>query len=304
MMFIIKIKLILAELYILKIRLLITKKSFMKKILVPTDFSDIANKAVAIAVDIAKKNDAAIELININMFPANDIGTYYSIYSASMGSIDYAWEEILKDAEHKMDGYIGMYPDINIKPFVLETEKDFVKELVEHYADLIVMGSHGADGLKELLRGSNSEEVVRLASCPVLVVKGDCSEFNPQKIVFAVDLSKHYDFIKQALYNLPITNAEKHFIYIDTDAKAINYAETKRLMEELAVGLQMNNAFFEIHEAVKVEIGILEYAQQVNADLIVMYTHGRTGFNHFFRGSIAENVVNHSKVSVFTFVEN
>lgn len=60
----------------------------MKKILVPTDFSEIANKALAVAVDIAKKNNAMIELININMFPANDIGTYYSIYSSSMGSID------------------------------------------------------------------------------------------------------------------------------------------------------------------------------------------------------------------------
>ena len=54
----------------------------------------------------------------------------------------------------------------------------------------------------------------------------------------------------------------------------------------------------------KIEIGILEYAQQVNADLIIIYTHGRRGFKHFFRGSIAENVVNHSKVPVFTFVEN
>ncbi len=276
----------------------------MKKILVPTDFSEIADKALAVAVDIAKNNDAAIELININMFPANDIGTYYSIYSASMGSIDDAWEAILEDAKHKMDEYISQYPNVTMKPFVLETEKDFVKELIEHHADLIVMGSSGADGLKELLRGSNSEEVVRLASCPVLVVKGDCSEFNPKKIVFAVDLSKHQDFIKEALYNLPINDAEKHFVYIDTDAKAINYAETRKMMQELAVELHINNAFFEIYEAVKVEIGILEYAQQISADLIVMYTHGRKGINHFFRGSIAENVVNHSKVPVFTFVEN
>ena len=276
----------------------------MKKILVPTDFSDIANKALAVAVDIAQKNNAAIELININMFPANDIGTYYSIYSASMGSIDDAWEGILEDAKRKMDEYIRQYPNVIIKPFVLETEVDFVKELIEHNADLIVMGSYGANGLKELLKGSNSEEVVRLASCPVLVVKGDCSEFNPKKIVFAVDLSKHHDFIKQALYNLPITNAEKHFIYIDTDVKAINYAETKKMMEELANELQMKNTFFDIHEAVKVEAGILEYAQQINANLIVMYTHGRTGFNHFFRGSIAEDVVNHAEIPVFTFVES
>lgn len=208
------------------------------------------------------------------------------------------------DAQQEMDVYIALYPDVAIKPFVLETEVNFVKELIEHNADLIVMGSYGAVGLKELLRGSNSEEVVRLATCPVLVVKGDYSTFNPKKIVFAVDLSKHQDFIKQALYNLPIDDAEKHFIYIDTDARAINYAETRKMMQELAVELHINSAFFEIHEAEKIEIGILEYAQNISADLIVMYTHGRTGINHFFRGSIAENVVNHSKIPVFTYVEH
>ncbi|MBP6619505.1 MAG: universal stress protein, partial [Leadbetterella sp.] len=68
--------------------------------------------------------------------------------------------------------------------------------------------------------------------------------------------------------------------------------------------LGLENCKFEIFNANTVEYGIQEYAETEQADLIVMYTHGRTGISHFFKGSIAESVVNHAKTSVFTYVEN
>lgn len=68
--------------------------------------------------------------------------------------------------------------------------------------------------------------------------------------------------------------------------------------------LGLENCKFEIFNANTVEYGIQEYAETEQADLIVMYTHGRTGVAHFFKGSVAELVVNHAKTSVFTYVEN
>jgi nucleotide-binding universal stress UspA family protein len=50
-----------------------------------------------------------------------------------------------------------------------------------------------------------------------------------------------------------------------------------------------------------VEKGILNYASSVDADLIGMCTHGRTGFSHFFNGSISEDLVNHTVRPVITF---
>ena len=164
------------------------------------------------------------------------------------------------------------------------------------------MGSSGADGLKEFFVGSNSEEIVRMASCPVLIVKGDKTGFSPQKVVFTVDFT-HEAFIKKATSKLPIKGAELHFLHVDTDLKAINYAETKQKMQEMTEKLHLKNCKFEIQEAATVEEGIIDYSDKINADLIVMYTHGRKGISHFFRGSIAEDVVNHATVPVFTFIE-
>ncbi|MBP7821747.1 MAG: universal stress protein [Saprospiraceae bacterium] len=275
----------------------------MKKILVPTDFSPIANKALEVAVEIAKKHHAVIELLNVNVFPSSQIGTYYSIYSANLGSIDEAWKEIIDEAKKNVDECIAKYPSANIKPFVAESTDNFVDELLNHKADLIVMGSNGAHGLKELMQGSNSEEVIRLATCPVLVVKNEDYVFKPSKIVFAVDLTKHVEFIQKAQSALPIENAEHHFLHVDTDMKSINYTQTKENMFTIAQSMGIRNIVTEVYEARTVEEGILEYAKNIGASIIVMYTHGRTGISHFFMGSIAEDVVNHSEVPVLTYVE-
>ncbi len=274
----------------------------MKKILVPTNFSPIADKALEIAVAIAAKHGATIDLLNVNVFPSAEIGVYYSVYS-SVQSIDETWQAILSDAEHQVQERIARYPSVSIKALVEESNHNLAYELLHHETDLIVMGSYGAEGMKELLKGSNSEEIVRLANCPVLVVKDEAYVFDLKRIVLALDLSNHTETVKKAIDMLPVQDAEVHFLFIDDDMKVINYAETNAKLSGLASSLNIDNFVTAVHEAKSVDEGIIEYAENVDANLIVMYTHGRTGLSHFFRGSIAEDVVNHTKVPVFTFVE-
>lgn len=275
----------------------------MKKILVPTDFSPIANKALDVAVNIARYKGSTVELLNVSIYPIQDINTYYSLYGASGISIDDAWKSVLTDAKNEMQELISKYDDVKIKALVDESSEKFVDSVLNHKADLIVMGSNGADGFKEFFGGSNSEEVVRMASCPVLVVKGDVDSFEPQKVIFAIDFT-HEQFLKKAIYHLPIKDAELHFLYVDTALKVIDYAEIKDKMKKMTDKLKLTDCKFIIQEATTVEAGILDYVEEIDADLVVMYTHGRTGIKHFFKGSIAEDVVNHANVPVFTFVED
>lgn len=275
----------------------------MKKILVPTDFSPIANKALDVAVNIARYNGATIELLNVTVYPVQDINTYYSLYGASGVSIDDAWKNVLTEAKTELDELIAKYEDVRINALVDESSDRFIDSVLNHKADLIVMGSNGAEGFKEFFGGSNSEEIVRMASCPVLVVKGDKETFEPKKVVFTVDFT-HEQFLRKAMYHLPFKDAELHFLYVDTALKVVNYAEIKEKMKEMTDKLKLSNCKFVIQEATTVDAGILDYVEEINADLVVMYTHGRTGISHFFRGSIAEDVVNHSNVPVFTYVED
>ncbi len=275
----------------------------MKKILVPTDLSDVANNALEVAVNIARYTNASIDLLNVKLSPSSSIGTYYSLYGATGVSFDDAWDDILVEAKNDIQHLVDKYVGVTINVIVEETGSNFLKKVLEHPADLIVMGSNGAEGLKEFFLNSNSGEIVRLANCPVLVIKGEVEYFAPKTVVFAVDFS-HATYIKEALSNLPLSGAAFHFLHVDTGMKKIDYEETRTFMHDLANSLELNGTEFNIEPAATVEQGILSYSEKVQADLIVMYTHGRTGIQHFFKGSVAEKVVNHAHIPVFTYVQH
>lgn len=71
-------------------------------------------------------------------------------------------------------------------------------------------------------------------------------------------------------------------------------------MEEFVKEHQLENYSMEVFNSSSEEEGIIEFAEDSNADLIAMATHGRTGFLHLLSGSIAEDVVNHAKRPVWT----
>jgi len=71
----------------------------------------------------------------------------------------------------------------------------------------------------------------------------------------------------------------------------------------LALQLQMLKKYtINIFNDLSEEEGIIYFADSINADMIAMATHGRTGFAHVLAGSIAEDVVSHSKRPVLTYV--
>jgi nucleotide-binding universal stress UspA family protein len=275
----------------------------MKKILVPTDFSEIANKALDVAVTIARHNDATIQLLNVKLHSTPEISPYYSLHGGTHFGAESDWQQVLEDAKKEMDELIGKYVNVKIEPLIEETRTHLIKTVLKHDADFIVMGSNGAEGLRGFFVDSNSEEVVRLANCPVLVVKGETENFSPQTIVLAIDFT-HVAFIKKAIEELSLIGAKFHLLHVDTGLKKIDYLQIREGMNKLCLNLGIYNAQFEIVNAPTIEQGIIKYIEKVNADLIVMYTHGRTGIQHFFKGSIAENIVNHVQIPVFTYVEH
>jgi nucleotide-binding universal stress UspA family protein len=271
----------------------------MKKILVPTDLSEISLKALDVAADLARNNGAEITLLQVKIFPSASLGTYYSMGVAV--PFDTAWKGVLDDAQKELDGLITnpKFLGLKIKAVVEESVENFESTLLKHHADLIVMGSTGATGIKEMFGGSHAESVVRHANCPVLVIKGNQEEYHIQKVLVATDM-ENTDFMKKAFKWLNMPEIEYHFVYVDTAMRQINYDALKEDMKKVASKLKLKNYHFEIWDGANVEEGILDSAHQIKADLILMYTHGRTGLAHWFKGSIAEDVVNHSDIPIMT----
>lgn len=272
----------------------------MKQILVPTDFSEHAENALKVAAQIAKKNNSEIIILHILELPSqmNDAVLGGASIPETMLFIKKA-NEMLHEVSSKpyLDG-ISITEIVKIdKPIhgISQISK-------EHEADLIIMGSHGSSGIEELLIGSTTEKVVRNSEIPVLVIKNDIPNFNSSNIIFASDFSDETKKPFEKLINLSkFFESKIHLVTICTPNSFKPTHVAEKAMNDFISEFQLTNYQTHIYNDTNIEKGIINFSNSINADIIGMCTHGRTGFAHFFNGSISEGLVNHAIKPVITF---
>ncbi|TAF33633.1 MAG: universal stress protein [Cytophagales bacterium] len=272
----------------------------IKKILVPIDFSVRSNAAFVAACNLAKHFDAEIHLLHVLEMPNLKEVTGDNRNSESLVPYLTKSTAVIKD---KMTELKKLYPSVKTQDHVLMNKvHQQIFDCVETLdIDLILMGSSGAEGWDELLVGSNSQKVIRNANCPVLVVKNN-KPFLLRNIVFASNFEDYsqesVDFVQtlQSFYNSKV-----HLLTVITAKTFEPSRNTRKRLNNFAV--KYNLEHYEVHSynEFSEEEGIVAYAEDCKADLIIMCTHGRTGVARMLAGSIAEGVANHSSVSVCTF---
>ena len=272
----------------------------MKKILIPTDFSKHAEYALKVAAQIARKNNGEIILLHMLELPnqASDaIGG-----GAAIPEIMFFKNAAIKKLEDLMDeDYLEGIKVSEVVQFELAFD-GILKISKVNEVDLIVMGSHGASGYKEMFIGSNAEKVVRNSEVPVLIIKAEEENFEVNDFVFASDFS---DEIKKPFEKV-VEFANKfdatlHLAMINTPNNFKPTSLSNQIMDEFVANFKVNKFETHIYNESNVEKGILNFANSIDADLIGMSTHGRKGLSHFFNGSISEDLVNHSSRPVVTF---
>ena len=271
----------------------------MKKIIVPIDFSQHSEYALETAAVLAKKHGSEILVLHMLEF---------SSLTNSSDSHDNLF--FIKLAEKKFEEFLDKdyLNDIDITPIIKHykvfSEVDDIAK--KHNVDLIVMGSHGVNGLKEAFVGSNTEKVIRHTSIPVLVIKESPILTNFDNVVFACDFSdkavKPYTEAKK-FFN--IIGSTMHLVYVNTPTSGFKSSSEM----EIKVAAFLNKAEGNLDKLQEVnyvsdysiEEGILNFSNRFGADLIGVATHGRKGVLHFFEGSVSEDVANHSTLPVISF---
>lgn len=275
----------------------------MKNIIVPIDFSEHSEYALKTAAKFASKYNANI--LALHMLEMSDL-----ILTASEGLQYEKVRFFIKLSEQKFDTFLekdylkGLNVIPIIKHFKVFSEVDDVATI--HDADLIIMGSHGTSGLKELFVGSNTERVVRHAKIPVLVVKNKEIDINFKTVVFACDFSENN--IK------PYINAVNFFDKINTNMQLVyvnlpneHFLSSTEMEKKVASFFSKTNTNIEKMKDVHyisdytVENGILNFSFKIGADIIAIPTYGKKGLAHFFQGSIGEDLANHATLPVITF---
>jgi hypothetical protein len=143
------------------------------------------------------------------------------------------------------------------------------------------------------------------ANIPVLVIKNEVSNVDFEVVAFACDFST------EAIE--PYQNAMKAFNQIANLHIVHVNLPNDRFLSSLEIEKKAVNFFTKADGHLKkmkdvhyvcdytIEDGVLNCANKIGADLIVVPTHGRKGLAHFFKGSISEDVANHSTLPVMTF---
>jgi len=263
----------------------------MKTILVPTDLSQLTDIALSVAVTLARPMGANILLLHSMARPA-----FAELAGSTLDETHLDSEQVAREALYKMADNPA-YADVTIQPVLVTNGENVINDVTERVADLIVMASEGTSGLSEWLAGSNAEAVVRYAHCPVLVLKKPVAHFQPRNIICAIDVDERL----KTLHHYPFQLGEEglnQFIYVmtPTDTRKIN--SVRDWVDQYALRKGISRFSLVIRHADTVSTGIIDYAQDIQADLIVLYTHGHTGIHHLLAGSVAEDVVNHADVPV------
>lgn len=279
----------------------------MKKILVPTDFSKTAQTASEVASGIAKKAGAEVILLHVIEEGAEDSVkiTGEVVYEDMeeklfmMKLIERSKKQLAKLAEDPIFEGVKVRQELRMgTPF-----HGMRTIITEHKVDLVVMGTSGRTGLEGMIIGSNTEKVVRHAQCSVLTVQKKPARPDFKTIVYATSMGKDEEVFARVVKKAQeMYDATVHLVRINTPGNFQRDAIVKQYMKDFAKKLMLKNYTINVFNDFSEEEGIIYFADSINADMIAMATHGRTGFAHVLAGSIAEDVVNHSKRPVLTFV--
>ncbi len=275
----------------------------MKRILVPTDFSEEANNAIEAAHSLAADTQSDILLFHVVEDPADD--AFKTMGEVSYNSMENVYVlKLIEKAKDKLQSIIDdpKFADINIS-YKVEIGNSFssiVEQIAEHKSSLIVMGTKGASGLEELLVGSLTDKVVRYSTVPVITVKS-CNDLSKIKnIVFATDLKPdQFQVIEDLKLMQKHYDAKLHIIKA-YDSIWLKKEEVEERVELFAKEAKLENYSINVVKEADQADAIMDFASDIDADMIAMGTHDRHGLLYLIAGHVTKDVINHAHRPIWT----
>jgi nucleotide-binding universal stress UspA family protein len=299
----------------------------LKKILAPTDFSPNADQALAYALDLARRHGAEVHLMHVIGPLEGD--AYSPLRYSPEANVQHDTPD--KIAYDLLQSHIQKHDTKGVTVEPVKQHGSAVASMLLQYAkkegiDLIVMGTHGRQGMSRFIIGSVAERVVRQAPCSVMTVceketasrRGAAPDkFDIQRLLVPLDFSDQSESLLRSAQALAIAyGAQLDLLHVIEQPLFIgmlsgvmtandlvpNIAkraenELQRLWEQVDGG--------DIRAKLHVEEGhaaahITDFAARFGTDLIVIASQGRSGIEHFLIGSVAERVVRTARCPVLT----
>jgi nucleotide-binding universal stress UspA family protein len=274
----------------------------IKKILVPTDYSETADNALSQSIYMAKLNKAIIKLIHV-VTPI-----YVSTPNSLIPVTDTFYVTVVNEASAELQKKAAKIEETNAIGIEYEVKVGNISDEIcsmadEGKFDIIIMGTHGTSGVKEFFAGSNAYKVVNHAECPVLTIqkRPDQQSFkniilpirleitSRQKVNYAIEMARLFDATISIVGYTDDKNESQQFKvkqYVEQVEKYL----TKCNVKHTSTAIFADNFTKEI----------LDYANKNDADLIVVMKKHDFSLDQLLKGVYSEQFVNHSAIPILS----
>lgn len=283
-----------------------------ERILLPTDESDGARAALDHALDIATTYEATIYLLNV-ADTAQLSAT--RVQGDVVDALEQEGERTVSEAAQRAERR-----GATVVTEVIQGEPDdtIVEYADAHDIDLVVMPTHGRRGLEQYLLGSTTERVIRRSEVPVLTVPvGPSStiEYPYRNVLVPTDGSNCAGHALEKGIDIASTeHAELHLLSVvalTTFGMEVQDVLGTKDLEKRANGLieeasgvareaGVESVSGTVEQESSIGQAVLSYVDERDVDLVVVGTHGRTGFERYILGSVTERLVRTAPVPVLT----
>lgn len=258
----------------------------MKKILLPTDFSENALNAIDYAVQLFHKEECTFHILHAytmgiyNYEYLLETGGYARDYYTEIEKVSMSRLEVIRNDIKKK------YSNSKHKFTLISAHNTFIGEtkilMKENTFDLIVMGTKGTSGAKEVLFGSNTVQMIKKATCPVMAIPQNYSFEKPTEILFPTDYQ--VDYSKKHL-NLLLTIATNyksivHILKVST-GRDPNIVEQKNTIKLNNLLSDINDAYYTV-ENQEIPSAISEFQESNEVHLLVMINNRHSFLENLF----------------------
>ncbi len=268
------------------------------KILIPTDFSVQAEFAYLMVKNLGSKLPVETHFVHVLNVP-DTVTMDGKGNIQTCGEIDVRYVEQQRDiALRKLENLKTLYgQDIETHLALGKTIDTVIGVAAAHGFDLIVMGTKGASGIRDIISGTDTQMIVRRSQVPVLSLMCDRSDLQIQNLLLVHDFAENGNQDMKLMHRiLAAFGAKVHLMQV---ASLKDSEESIRKNMEVfakANGLESYEAHV-LHDR-DVESGVIHFNQMHNIDIVCIGTHGKGGW---FHSSATEKLVKHLFKPIISF---
>ena len=279
----------------------------MNTILVPTDFSKCADNALKYAILLEEKNKSRLIFFHCTFIPIptqSQTEVYLQIVEAEKKNKT----KILTENINKVYGSLSKKWNENNSSLIVKFGSDLVADILEilknKEIDLVIMGTKGASGLKEILMGSNTAKVIERAKCPVIAVPESASLNEIRQITFATDYHESdIEALKKLVEIAKPFNAQISVIHVcdddltfDTEEMGINIFKNIVLKK-----IKYKHISFRIIFGNYLEEVLQNHIKEESPDMLAMSIQDRNFFEFILEPSSTKKMAYHTRIPLLAF---